>query len=85
MCVISGGNAHLWQIFNLILPVEARLAFLVILGGDDTSNLEHLPVFRAPHEGDGRMHQSTDAKKNYPRANSVKSWMVQAGSDVLPL
>ena len=30
MCVISGGNPHLWQIFNLVGPVEANLVFLVI-------------------------------------------------------
>ena len=27
--------------------------------GGDPSNSEHLPIFRAPREGDGRMHQST--------------------------
>ena len=29
----------------------------------DASNSEHLPVFRAPREGNGRMHQFMDAKK----------------------
>ena len=31
VCVISGGNPHLWPIFNLIGPLEAKLVFLVIL------------------------------------------------------
>ena len=31
LCVISGGNPHLWPIFNLIGPVEAKLIVLVIL------------------------------------------------------
>ena len=31
VCVISGGNPHIWPILNRIGPVEAKKVFLVIL------------------------------------------------------
>ena len=47
VCVISGGNPHLWPIFNLIGPVEAKLVFFghficslslpIVGGGEHTS------------------------------------------------
>ena len=37
------------------------------------SNLEHLPVFRAPCEGDGHMHQSTDEGCMHQSTDAKKS------------
>ena len=41
-------------------------------GGGDACISEHLPVFRAPREADGRMHQSTDEGRihNFPDATN---------------
>ena len=42
--------------------------------GGDASNSEHLPVFRAPREGDWRMHQSMD-KGSMHQSTDAKSRM----------
>ena len=42
-------------------------------GGGDASISEHLPVFRAPREADGRMHQSTDEGRMHQSTDAKKS------------
>ena len=41
--------------------------------GGGASNSEHLPVFRAPREGNGRMHQSTDEGRMHQSTDAKKS------------
>ena len=61
------------ELRSITVNYGEKRSITVKKGGGDTSNSEHLPVFRAQREGDGRMHQSTDEGRMHQSTDAKKS------------